>query len=103
MYQKKYDNINENIKSYQNRINLISETLDDLSLPYKSKFEKSQIKLLKTGNVENNDDKLVNRVDGVLNKNKLNVNQKEIEKLKSIEKDYNSMKNLLNNYKDENH
>jgi len=52
--------------------------------------------------VENNDDKLVNRVDGVLNKNKLNVNQKEIEKLKSIEKDYNSMKNLLNNYKDEN-
>jgi len=102
MYQKKYDNIDENIKSYQNRINLISETLDDLRLPYKSKFEKSQIKLLKTGKVENNDDKLVNRVDGVLNKNKLNVNQKEIEKLKSIEKDYNSMKNLLNNYKDEN-
>ena len=102
MYTKKYDNIDKNIKSYQNRINQISETLDDLSLPYKSKFEKSQIRLLKGGKVENNDDKLVNRVEGVLDKNKLKVNQKEIEKLKSIEKDYNSMKNLLNNYKDEN-
>ena len=36
------------------------------------------------------------------NKNKLNISQKEIERLKSIEKDYISMKNLLNNYKDEN-
>lgn len=40
MYQKQYDNIDKNIESYQNRINQLSETLDDISLPYKSEFEK---------------------------------------------------------------
>ena len=66
MYQKKYDNIDKNIESYQNRINQLSETLDDISLPYKSEFEKSQIRILKGGKVENNDDELVNGVEGVL-------------------------------------
>jgi hypothetical protein len=66
MYQKQYDNIDKNIESYQNRINQLSETLDDISLPYKSEFEKSQIRILKGGKVENNDDELVNGVEGVL-------------------------------------
>ena len=55
MYQKQYDNIDKNIESYQNRINQLSETLDDISLPYKREFEKSQLRLLKGGNLMIND------------------------------------------------
>ena len=66
MYQKQYDNINKNIESYQNRINQLSETLDDISLPYKREFEKSQLRLLKGGNLMINDGQLVMGVEGVL-------------------------------------
>lgn len=66
MYQKQYDNIDKNIESYQNRINQLSETLDDISLPYKSEFEKSQIRLLKGTKMEINNDELVNGVEEVL-------------------------------------
>jgi hypothetical protein len=66
MYQKQYDNIDKNIESYQNRINQLSETLDDISLPYKSEFERSQLRLLKGSNMVINDGELVNRVEDVL-------------------------------------
>ena len=66
MYQKQYDNIDKNIESYQNRINQLSETLDDISLPYKSEFEKSQLRLLKGANMMVNDGELVNGVEGFL-------------------------------------
>jgi hypothetical protein len=62
MYQKQYDNIDKNIESYQNRINQLSETLDDISLPYKSEFERSQLRLLKGSNMVINDGELVNEV-----------------------------------------
>ena len=41
MYQKQYDNIDKNIESYQSKINQLSETLDDISLPYRAEFEKN--------------------------------------------------------------
>ena len=66
MYQKQYDNIDKNIESFQNRINQLSETLDDISLPYKSEFERSQLRLLKGSKLVVNDGELVNGVEGVL-------------------------------------
>ena len=66
MYQKQYDNIDKNIESYQNRINQLSETLDDISLPYKAEFEKSQLRILKGSKMMINDGELVNGVEGVL-------------------------------------
>ena len=46
--------------------NQLKETLEDISLPYKSEFEKSELRLLKGGNLVVNDDQLVNGVEGVL-------------------------------------
>ena len=66
MYQKQYDNIDKNIESYQTRINQLSETLDDISMPYKAEFEKSKLRLLKGASLMVNDDQLVNGVEGVL-------------------------------------
>ena len=65
-YQKQYDNIDKNIESYQNKINELSETLEELSLPYRSEFEKSQIRLKQGGNIGVNNDQLVNGVEGIL-------------------------------------
>ena len=65
-YQKQYDNIDKNIESYQNKINELSETLEELSLPYRSEFEKSQIRLKQGGNIGVNNDQLVNGVEGFL-------------------------------------
>ena len=39
MYQKQFDNIEKNIDSYQNRIAQLSETLAEISLPYKKQFD----------------------------------------------------------------
>ena len=66
MYQKQYDNIDKNIESYQSRINQLSETLEDISLPYKSEFERSQLRLLKGTNMMVNNGELVNGVEGIL-------------------------------------
>ena len=65
-YQKQYDNIDKNIESYQNKINELSETLEELSLPYRSEFEKSQIRLKQGGNIGVNNDQLVIGVEGIL-------------------------------------
>ena len=40
MFQKQYANFYKNVESYQTRINQLSKTLDDISLPYKAEFEK---------------------------------------------------------------
>ena len=87
-------------KKYANKISLIEGDFDDPSIPKKNrklleKELKNYIKIYET--TEDWDFSFEEE-----NKNKLNFNQKEIERLKSIEKDYISMKNLLNNYKDEN-
>ena len=66
MYRKQYDNIDKNIESYTSRINQLKETLEDISLPYKAEFEKSELRILKGGNLIVNDDQLVNGVEGVL-------------------------------------
>ena len=39
MYRKQSDNIEKNIESYQNRIAQLSETLSEISLPYKKQFD----------------------------------------------------------------
>ena len=65
-YRKQYDNIDKNIESYTSRINQLKETLEDISLPYKAEFEKSELRILKGGNLIVNDDQLVNGVEGVL-------------------------------------
>ena len=65
-YQKQYDNIDKNIESYQAKINELSETLEELSLPYKAEFEKSQLRLKQGGNIGINNDQLVNGVEGIL-------------------------------------
>ena len=65
-YQKQYDNIDKNIESYQAKINELSETLEELSLPYKAEFEKSQLRLKQGGNILVNNDQLVNGVEGIL-------------------------------------
>ena len=65
-YQKQYDNIDKNIESYQAKINELSETLEELSLPYKSEFEKSQLRLKQGRNIGINNDQLVNGVEGIL-------------------------------------
>ena len=65
-YQKQYDNIDKNIESYQAKINELSETLEELSLPYRAEFEKSQLRLKQGGNIGVNNDQLVNGVEGIL-------------------------------------
>ena len=65
-YQKQYDNIDKNIESYQTKINELSETLEELSLPYKAEFEKSQLRLKQGGNILVNNDQLVSGVEGIL-------------------------------------
>ena len=65
-YQKQYDNIDKNIESYQAKINELSETLEELCLPYKAEFEKSQLRLKQGGNIGINNDQLVNGVEGIL-------------------------------------
>ena len=62
MYQKQIDNIDKNIESYQNRINQFSETIDDLSLPYKSELEKIK---LKGNKIKINDRESVKKVEEV--------------------------------------
>ena len=68
MYQKKYENIDKNIESYQNKIIDLKQNLDDISLPYKKIFEKSEIRLLKGDETAINDGQgnLVQGVEGVL-------------------------------------
>ena len=65
-YQKQYDNIDKNIESYQAKINELSETLEELSLPYKAEFDRSQLRLKQGGNIGINNDQLVNGVEGIL-------------------------------------
>ena len=87
-------------KKYANKISLIEGDIDDPSIPKKNRklLEKELKNLIKKYETTEDWDFSFEEE----NKNKLNFNQKEIERLKSIEKDYISMKNLLNNYKDEN-
>ena len=64
MYQRQYDNIEKNIESYQSRIAQLSETLADISLPYKKEFDDCQARTLKA--VEEDSGQLIKNVEGVL-------------------------------------
>jgi hypothetical protein len=68
MYQKKYENIDKNIESYQNKIIDLKQNLDDISLPYKKIFENSEIRLLKGAEtiINYGQGDLVQGVEGVL-------------------------------------
>ena len=66
MYQKKYESIDKNIETYQNKINELKQNLDDISMPYKNIFEKSEIRLFKNTTINSNPGELVKGVEGVL-------------------------------------
>ena len=66
MYQKKYENIDKNIESYQTKINDLKQNLDDIALPYKKEFENFHIRLLKEPDNINNNGILVKGVEGAL-------------------------------------
>ena len=66
MYQKKFDNIEKNIDSYQNRIAQLSETLAELSLPYKKEFDDCHARTLKHAQELEGNDELINNLEGVL-------------------------------------
>ena len=66
MYRKQYDTIDKNIESYQNKINQLSETLEDISSPYKEEFERSQLRIQKGSQIQSNNGIFVNEVEGVL-------------------------------------
>ena len=66
LYQKQYDNIDKNIESYQSKINELSENLEELSLPYKAQFDKSELRMKKGKNFMVNNDELVNGVENIL-------------------------------------
>jgi len=98
LYEKK---IKYFTKKYANKISLIEgDGYIDSSIPLKNRklLEKDLKNYIKIYETTKDWDFSFEEE----NKNKLNIDKKEFEKLKSIEKDYNSMKNLLNNYKDEN-
>ena len=98
LYEKK---IKYFTKKYANNISLIeADGYDNPSITEKNRklLEKELKNLIKKYDTTKDWDFSFEEE----NKNKLNINQKEIERMKSIEKDYISMKDLLNNYKDEN-
>jgi hypothetical protein len=97
LYEKK---IKYFTKKYANKISLIEGSIYDPSITQKNRklLEKELKNIIKIYETTKDWDFSFEEES----ENKLNFNQKEIERLKSIEKDYISMKNLLNNYKDEN-
>ena len=66
MYRKQYDTIDKNIESYQNKVNQLIETLEDISSPYKEEFERSQLRIQKGSQIQSNNGIFVNEVEGVL-------------------------------------
>ena len=66
MYQKQYDNIEKNIDSYQNRIAQLSETLAEISLPYKKQFDDCQERTLKHAEEIAGNDEMIKNIEGVL-------------------------------------
>ena len=102
MYQKQYDNIDKNIESYQSRINQLSQTLEDISLPYKEEFERSQLRLLKgTARLKMSDTPLVKQDIIPVDINDINglKTQLQNEKIKNIELNK-KIKQLENKNKD---
>lgn len=66
MYQKRYEYIDKNIEEYQSKIFELKQNLDDISLPYKNVFEKSEIRLLNGTNINSNEGEFVKGVEGIL-------------------------------------
>ena len=87
-------------KKYANKINLIDNSYGDPNISKKNRYllEKELNYLIKIYETTKDWDFSFEEES----ENKLNFNQKEIERFKSKEKDYISMQNLLNNIKDEN-
>ena len=75
MYQKQYDNIEKNIDSYQSRIAQLSETLAEISLPYKKQFDDCQARTLKHADEISGNDEMIKNIEGVL---KGALGQKEV-------------------------
>lgn len=66
MYQKQYDNIEKNIDSYQTRIAQLSETLAEISLPYKKQFDDCHERTLKHAEEMAGNDEMIKNIEGAL-------------------------------------
>ena len=66
MYQKQYDNIEKNIDSYQSRIAQLSETLAEISLPYKKQFDDCHERTLKHAEEMSGNDEMIKNIEGML-------------------------------------
>ena len=66
MYRKQSDNIEKNIESYQNRIAQLSETLSEISLPYKKQFDDCYARTQKHEEEKAKEEELVNNIEGVV-------------------------------------
>ena len=66
MYQKQYDNIEKNIDSYQTRIAQLSETLAEISLPYKKQFDDCHERTLKHAEEIAGNDEMIKNIEGAL-------------------------------------
>ena len=64
MYQKQLYNVEFNIESYQERIEQLKETLDDISLPFKKQFE-----YCKSINLKNAQEMPGNNINAIVNEN----------------------------------
>ena len=64
MYQKQLYNVKFNIRSYQERIGQLKETLDDISLSFKKQFE-----YCKSINLKNAQEMPGNNINAILNEN----------------------------------
>ena len=78
MYRKQSDNIEKNIESYQNRIAQLSETLAEISLPYKKQFDDCYARTKKHEEEKAQEEKLVNDIEnavkGVFGQKEINWN-----------------------------
>ena len=75
MYKKQYDNIEENIEQYKDKIAQLSDVLSDISLPYKKQCDEFNTRMKKYKEERAKQDKFTNINEGKI---KGSLGQKEI-------------------------
>ena len=77
MYKKQYDNIEENIEQYKDKIAQLSDVLSDISLPYKKQCDEFNTRMKKYKEERAKQDKFTNTN---INEDKIkgSLGQKEI-------------------------
>ena len=70
MYKKQYDNIEENIEQYKDKIAQLSDVLSDISLPYKKQCDEFNTRMKKYKEERAKQDKFTNTN---INEDKINI------------------------------